>query len=558
MGSSKSKEKKVNSSPAPTSKERTTPYNIPALPDFFSPFSDDVVVHILQNCNRSALRQLSRCRTNRLALASLLEISKRDAVSDVCAHRAGTFKNFVVGDSLARVFTSGTMELVLERSLHKMSGSFKTNSSGTSTSTSTSNTSNTNYFVGLSEDVAEYLTTLNTLSKSMHQEQVPDGAAALAYERAVALAGYAYGRLVCITGEKSALLVEEHGAHCHQAAHVAALQAVDVATGNWSTFLSQSCPLESRNREAEAVLEYLEHRRLECATQLDAAVSNASIEWNKLEQTSKEEQRKHDVCILNSPTTSVWYPVGYVIVHDIWQMLYVHLENLLTVGTAKYQTLNDGTIWKIQRTSIKNAIKDTTFRAQCTKPQMGGATGITVEQETNGLKPLMAAEAKGKEEAEVQVEVQVEVEAVTPNKTPNSPKSRQRLQQLSSLNTHVEDISCQIQAISRAVDYERTAFTMYAEHDALLQRPDVSFIPARKEISALRLVNWTDALAQMYGDLERLQCTKVDAIITADLNSGRNEAKEMRKKLTKGISSLLDGVVVLRKTVDLERSNTVR
>ena len=102
--------------------------------------------------------------------------------------------------------------------------------------------------------------------------------------------------------------------------------------------------------------------------------------------------------------------------------------------------------------------------------------------------------------------------------------------------------------------YERTASTKYAEHDALLQLPDVSFIPARKEIRSMRLTDWTDSLAQTYGNLERLQYTKVDAIITADLNTGRKKAKIERKKLTKGISSLLDRVVALRKIVEEERN----
>jgi len=54
-----------------------------------------------------------------------------------------------------------------------------------------------------------------------------------------------------------------------------------------------------------------------------------------------------------------------------------------------------------------------------------------------------------------------------------------------------------------------------------------------------------------------LQCTKVDAIITADLNSGKTTAKLKRKQLTKNIAALLDNIIALRKKIDSEKKKEI-
>ena len=72
-----------------------------------------------------------------------------------------------------------------------------------------------------------------------------------------------------------------------------------------------------------------------------------------------------------------------------------------------------------------------------------------------------------------------------------------------------------------------------------------------------RLTPFTQELYEENGwtvdDLERIQFTKVDAIMTADLVTGRVEAKERRKQLTKNITVLLDRVVQVRTNVENEK-----
>ena len=49
-------------------------------------------------------------------------------------------------------------------------------------------------------------------------------------------------------------------------------------------------------------------------------------------------------------------------------------------------------------------------------------------------------------------------------------------------------------------------------------------------------------LGQLYGDLEKLQYNEIDAVVTGDLQSGREDAKALRKNLTRRTAKLLDTV----------------
>jgi hypothetical protein len=58
--------------------------------------------------------------------------------------------------------------------------------------------------------------------------------------------------------------------------------------------------------------------------------------------------------------------------------------------------------------------------------------------------------------------------------------------------------------------------------------------------SGAQLSKVQDALAQCYGNLEKVQFTEIDAIVTADLTTGKDAAKELRKTLSKRTSHLLN------------------
>ena len=49
-------------------------------------------------------------------------------------------------------------------------------------------------------------------------------------------------------------------------------------------------------------------------------------------------------------------------------------------------------------------------------------------------------------------------------------------------------------------------------------------------------------LGQLFGDLEKLQYNEIDAVITGDLETGREDARAMRKGLTKRTARMLDEV----------------
>jgi hypothetical protein len=57
-------------------------------------------------------------------------------------------------------------------------------------------------------------------------------------------------------------------------------------------------------------------------------------------------------------------------------------------------------------------------------------------------------------------------------------------------------------------------------------------------------------LAQAHGSVGKLQCTGIDAILTSDLTTGKSDAKEKRKALTRRAETLMDEIERLIKTID--------
>ena len=55
------------------------------------------------------------------------------------------------------------------------------------------------------------------------------------------------------------------------------------------------------------------------------------------------------------------------------------------------------------------------------------------------------------------------------------------------------------------------------------------------------------SLAQLWGDLERLQCEGIDAVLIAELRSGKEAARDLRRRLTKRISALTARLEELKK-----------
>jgi hypothetical protein len=58
-------------------------------------------------------------------------------------------------------------------------------------------------------------------------------------------------------------------------------------------------------------------------------------------------------------------------------------------------------------------------------------------------------------------------------------------------------------------------------------------------LNVLQLIKAKNELAQIAGDLERLQCRELDAIETAELHSGKQEARSQRKTLNTAVENLM-------------------
>jgi len=99
-----------------------------------------------------------------------------------------------------------------------------------------------------------------------------------------------------------------------------------------------------------------------------------------------------------------------------------------------------------------------------------------------------------------------------------SPRSAAALNKLQRYNQEVEDLENEVADIEAALqDYPRTP--------------------------RARLLEAKDQIAQMNGNLEKLQYSGVDSIITAELASGKERAKEKRKALNQRCDALRERIL---------------
>lgn len=107
-----------------------------------------------------------------------------------------------------------------------------------------------------------------------------------------------------------------------------------------------------------------------------------------------------------------------------------------------------------------------------------------------------------------------------------SPRSAAALNKLQRYNQELEDLENEVADMEAALqDYPRTPRT--------------------------RLLEAKDQIAQMNGSLEKLQYSGVDSIITAELESGKERAKEKRKSLNQRCDALRERI--LQDSKDLQK-----
>ena len=218
-----------------------------------------------------------------------------------------------------------------------------------------------------------------------------------------------------------------------------------------------------------------------------------------------------------------WYDVGQFICNDVWVALFLHFDRLIPPPTFFQKNTKD-----IFSENLVVATAD----------MLGNEKGKETGAESAGTK---GDRAPPKEQPSKSC-----TEDSTPPPPPLSPRSKSRIEQLDSLNVSIVDRSAQVDVIERQVETEVSAPDKFMGVGGAFEK---DLVDARTIVSRRRLGLHANELAQMYGTLEKLQFTKVDAIITGDLSSGRAEAKQKRKQLTKTISAVMERVVRVRKQV---------
>lgn len=117
-----------------------------------------------------------------------------------------------------------------------------------------------------------------------------------------------------------------------------------------------------------------------------------------------------------------------------------------------------------------------------------------------------------------------------------APPDRTLSRQYSVRSTEVVDTLDQIELEVAAMEAQ------LAEADSVLTR----YQPGDELNSQLR-----NDLAQLHGNANKLLATRIDAILTGELVSGRDDARAKRKSLIKTVEKLIDSVEKLVKKFDI-------
>ncbi len=526
MGSSSSSKNKQSDTPPAASAAPSAPKRRHAapeateLPDFWRRLPRAVVGRVVRHAARADLRRLARCRVNRLAEACALEASARDQVTRELAAHVRAFAGLVGRGSATALTAAPLSERVLQHAGARLRVSPQ------------------------SDAVAMFVTIVNALSRAPLPGAL--GGTILARDTAVALVGYAYWRAVAVStlgngGRDDAPVAFD----VHHKAHIAAMGvAQTLAGGDWGTFVlltsrdrldghsnSNSARAAGAEKEGPApqprrewapddTRPFLEHRRIQCSRKLTAELRRASDAWAALGAPTGPAAVLE---AMSNPTSTPWFGVGCVVCEDIWLALYFHFDALRYSLGGDESTFTETTVlW---------------FRERLEASALSGAAdrdaGASAAPAAAAAAPAAAAAAA----------------AVPP--PPMSPRSCGRLKQLVTLQDQVDAMGSATSATEAFFRAELLAPASVAEFGS-------RFVAERDRVAEARLASVVDELAQQYGNLEKLLFTKVDAIITADLDSGRIDAKAKRKALTKAVSALMERVVGMRKEVDAARKQQLR
>ena len=359
----------------------------------------------------------------------------------------------------------------------------------------------------------------------------------------------------------------------HRQAHAAAFWAAEMIAGSWSKCVErlQRVFVDAEEKDLYLVDEggnnsmdtatdrprprtwsfadvrpFVEHRRLVCSRMLLSKLAKAQEGWHKHPLSVQEtvlgliSSDKHD--------TLPWYDVGQVICHDVWVALFLHFDRLIPPPTF-FQENSTAIFAEDLVVTTSNLLiaqqVDEKKGEQKWKEKTGGArVKESLPPPGDKKKETPGAAASENPQPDGSITDDVEDAAVSP--PPLSPRSESRIKQLDTLHASIVERAAKVDDIELGVAAEAAAAGQYADVAGAFGQ---DLVRARATVSNRRLAQHANELAQVYGNLEKLQFTKVDAIITADLTTGRADAKLKRKALTKAISELMARVVSSRKRV---------
>ena len=544
---------------------------IPELPDFWKPIRSQIIACILEFATREELKQLERCQVKRIATCCSLEAARRDRVLSSMVHSARAFASLVTPGTKSEELASPKCVLPSRAAAGDVAGNVVpglTESALEQIANAIVEKSSVGerFQAFARDDVAEFLTVLNAVCRSSKtvfgrardQKSANEGTWS---RHAVSVIGYAYWRIVSMSqssrlrtdngNEKKIANLVPANMTVHRQAHVSALWAAEMIAGSWEKFVERLQHVFLNAEEKDVFLQdrdatddrprarnwsfadirpFVEHRRLVCTISLMQKLADADRCWN--DNPMSLTKSLQDMLESEKQDTLPWYGVGSVICYDVWVAMYLHFDRLIPPPTF-FQEVSPSSFSEDLVMSIGTWLNTD---AQITrKKEEDAATG---REEDMKSVPNDGQDKKSDSESQDDVAM--------------SPRSKSRIKKLETLNDSVTTTADEIDNIEKSFNDEAMAAAQYYSTEGPLQS---DLVRERATIAKIRLAGFANDLAQVYGNLEKLQFTKVDAIITADLVSGRIDAKQKRKGLTKSISALMERVISLRKQVELERSS---
>ena len=248
----------------------------------------------------------------------------------------------------------------------------------------------------------------------------------------------------------------------------------------------------------DSLATFFELRRIEVQNQLDVLIDNANSAWETL-NTEKQLEFMMRLSI-SAPSACPWYECGNKLTENVWRAV---ARNVDVFAPRRSSKIRDPA----------NAGRSYRRLLDCTL--------ISHIEENNRFAALKNTATIAEDMVDLDVEL--------------SSKSRARWEKLSSLQTRIREVESAVSICSELIRDKAID-----PHD--WEKFGTPFVAACSALIGEQLLVASGDLAQSYGTLEKIQFHGLDAVITADLESGRAAVKQRKKALAKCVTSLLGDI----------------